>query len=178
MNQMLVKKVDVDKIYLPCQEGRRSLMNIGQEYKAAMIGLQKYMTNKENIQVQVIQDSRALHSVPKEAETYLHEAGTIDDVSRYHGKAATWKAKSLKLKYKEDYKKLVKNKWKDKTMYSNFPKYLSKDYVGTELSFQSMKYTGLKGETEGLVTAAQDQSLNTIMKYQILQVAHLQTRNH
>ena len=29
------------------------------------------------------------------------------------------------------------------------------------LSFQGMKYTGLKGETEGLITAAQDQALNT-----------------
>ena len=29
------------------------------------------------------------------------------------------------------------------------------------MSFQWMKYTGLKGETEGLITAAQDQALNT-----------------
>ena len=31
----------------------------------------------------------------------------------------------------------------------------------TELSFKWMKHTGLKGETEGLITAVQDQALNT-----------------
>ena len=39
--------------------------------------------------------------------------------------------------------------------------YLDKDHVDAELSFKWMKYTGLKGETEGLITAAQDQALNT-----------------
>ena len=44
MNQMLAKKADVDRIYLPCQEGGRSLMNLENEYKATMIGLQTYTT--------------------------------------------------------------------------------------------------------------------------------------
>ena len=33
VNQMLAKKADVDRIYLPCQEGGRSLMNLEKEYK-------------------------------------------------------------------------------------------------------------------------------------------------
>ena len=37
MNWMLAKKKDVDRIYLPCQEGRRSLLNLEKEYKAIMI---------------------------------------------------------------------------------------------------------------------------------------------
>ena len=82
-------------------------------------------------------------------------------MSNDHGKSGTWKTKKLKLKYKEDYKKLVKDRWKDKAIHGKFPKYLDKDYMDTELSFQWMKYTGLKGETEGDNTTAQDQSLNT-----------------
>ena len=39
MNCMLAKKADIDRIYLPCQEGGRSLMNLEKEYKAAMVGL-------------------------------------------------------------------------------------------------------------------------------------------
>ena len=39
MSWMLAKKADVDRIYLPCQEGGRSLMNLEKEYKATMIGL-------------------------------------------------------------------------------------------------------------------------------------------
>ena len=46
-------------------------------------------------------------------------------------------------------------------MHGKLPKYLEKDHVDQEMSFQWMKYTGLKGEMEGLITAAQDQALNT-----------------
>ena len=46
-------------------------------------------------------------------------------------------------------------------MHGKLPKYLEKGHVDQEMSFQWMKNTGLKGETEGLITAAQDQALNT-----------------
>ena len=54
MNRMLAKKADVDRIYLPCQEGGRSLMNLEKEYKATMVGLHKYMKNKEDSQIQAV----------------------------------------------------------------------------------------------------------------------------
>ena len=72
MNRMLAKKADVYRIYLSCVEGRRSLMNL--EYKAIVLGLHKYMTSKNNIQIQVVlrhHSSKALHSVPKEVAEYL-----------------------------------------------------------------------------------------------------------
>ena len=164
MNWMLAKKADVDRIYLPCQECGRSLMNLEKEYKATIIGLQTYMTNKDNVQIQAVlrhQNPKALHSVPKEAGKYLTEAGTTDDMTSDHGKTATWKAKQLKLKYKEDFMKMVRDKWNKKAMHGKFPNYLDKDHVDVELSFKCMKHTGFKGETEGLITAAQHQTLNT-----------------
>ena len=78
-----------------------------------------------------------------------------------HGKTVTWKAKQLKLKYKEDFKKMVRDTQKEKVMHGKLPSYLHKDHVDVELSFKWMKHTGLKGETEGLITAAQDQALNS-----------------
>ena len=63
--------------------------------------------------------------------------------------------------YKEDFKKMVRDKWKEKAMHGKFPNYLDKDHVDVELSFKWMKHVGLKGETEGPITAAQDQALNT-----------------
>ena len=164
MNQMLAKKEDADRIYLPYQEGGRSLMNLEKEYKATMIGLQTYITNKDDVQIQAglrHQDSKALHSVTKEDEKYLTEAGTTDDITNDHGKTAMWKAKQLKLKYKDDFKKMVRDKWKEKAMHGKFSNYLDKAHVHVELSFEWMKHTGLKGETEGLITATQDQALNT-----------------
>ena len=132
-------------------------MNLEKEYKATMIGLQTYMTNKDDVQIQAVlrqQNSKALHSVPKEAEKYLTEAGTTDDMTNVHGKTATWKAKQPKLKYKEDLKKMVRDKWREKAMHGKFPNYLDKDHVDVKLSFKWMKHTGLKGETEELITAA------------------------
>ena len=165
MNRMLVKKADVDRIYLPCQEGGRSLMNLEKEYKATMIGLQTYMTNKDDVQIQAVlrhQNSKALHSVCKEAEKYLTEAGTTDDMTNDHGKTATWKAKQQKLKYKEDYKKMVRDKWKEKAMHGKFLNYLDKDHVDVELSFQWMKHTGLKGETR---TNKDDVQIQAVLKH-------------
>ena len=114
-----------------------------------MIGLQTYMTNKDDVQIKGVlghQNSKAPHSVPKEAEKYLTEAETTDDMTNDHGKTATWKAKQLKLKYKEDFKKMVRDKWKEKAMHGKF---------------KWMKHTGLKEETEGLIAVAQDQAPNT-----------------
>ena len=45
-------------------------------------------------------------------------------------------------------------------MHDKLFKYLHEFHTDIEISFQWMKYTGLKGETEGLITAAQDQVLN------------------
>ena len=177
MNQLLAKKADVDRIYLPCQEGGRSLMNLEKEYKATMMELQTYMTKKDDVQIEAVlrhQNSKALHSVPKEAEKYLTEAGTTDDMTNDHSKTATWKAKQLKIKYKEDFKKMVSDMWKEKAMYGKFPNYLDKDHMYVELSFQWMKHTGLKGETEVLITAAQDQAVNT----RYYNKTHHQARNH
>ena len=54
MNRMLAKKADIDRIYLPCPEGGRSLMNLEIEYKATMVGLHKYMTGKNDPQIQAV----------------------------------------------------------------------------------------------------------------------------
>ena len=141
---MLAKKADVVRIYLPCQEGGRSLMNLEKEYKATMVGLHKYMMNKEDSQIQAVlrhHTGKALHSIPKEAEAYLTEAGSKDLITNDLPKPATWKAKKLKLKYKEDIKKLVRDRWKEKAMHGKLPKYmyLEKDHVDQEMSFQWMK---------------------------------------
>ena len=46
-------------------------MNLEKEYKATMIGLQMYITNKDDVQIQAVlrhQNSKTLHSVLKKAE--------------------------------------------------------------------------------------------------------------
>ena len=88
------------------------------------------MMNKEDSQIQAVlrhHTGKALHSIPKEAEAYLTEAGTKDLITNDLPKPATLKAKKLKLKYKEDVNKLVRDRWKEKAMHGKLPKYLEKD---------------------------------------------------
>ena len=56
---------------------------------------------------------------------------------------------------------MVMDKWKAKAMHSKFLNQLDKAYVDVELSFEWMKHSGLKAETEELITVAQVQALNT-----------------
>ena len=84
----------------------------------------------------------SFHQIPHICR--LLEVGTTDDKTNDHGKTATWKAKQLKLKYKEDFKKMVRDKWKEKAMHAKLPNYLDKYHVDLEPSFEWMKHTGLK----------------------------------
>ena len=54
MNGILAKKADVERIYLPYQEGGRGLMNLEKEYNATMVGLYQYMTYKEDTQISAL----------------------------------------------------------------------------------------------------------------------------
>ena len=56
---------------------------------------------------------------------------------------------------------MVRDKWKEKAMHGKFSNFLDKDHVDVELSFKWLKHNGPNRETEGLITAAQDQALNT-----------------
>ena len=81
-------------------------------------------TNMDDIKIQAVlrhQKNMALYFVSKKAEAYLNEAGSTDDVTSDHRKISERMAKKLKLKYKEDYKKMMKNKWRERPHTENFP---------------------------------------------------------
>ena len=158
------EKADDDRIYLPCHEGGRGLMNLEKEYKATMVGLYQYLTNKEDAQISALlrhHTGTALYSVSKETIKYLAEAGTSEDTEDTQPLNATKKAKKPKYKYNRDYKKMMKDRWYEKPMHGKFPNHLGKEYIGIQQSFQWMKHSGVKGEPVGLLTPAPDQALNT-----------------
>ena len=51
------------------------------------------------------------------------------------------------------------DKWHKKALYGRFPKIVEQN--DTNNSWSWLRNTGIKGETEGLLTATQDQCLNT-----------------
>ena len=76
-------------------------------------------------------------------------------------KSSSENAKSLKHMFKSKMKSLKEEKWKNKALHGQYPKILEKPHVD---SFTTNKWlsSNLKGETEGLLVAAQDQEINTI----------------
>ena len=70
-----------------------------------MIGIYKCMVTKDHIQIKGLlrhENTKAVHSVPKEGEKYLGEIGIMDNIDD-HLKTATQEAKKLKEKYKRGY---------------------------------------------------------------------------
>ena len=53
-------------------------------------------------------------------------------------------------------------------MHGKFPKHLDNEYMEVEHSFNWVKHSELKGETEGLIIVAQDQALNTTHYYKYI----------
>ena len=73
VNQIIAKKANVERIFLSYQEGGRRLMNLEKEYKATMIGLCLYMTNKEDAQISAL----LRHNLGKAYAQYLRKLQNI-----------------------------------------------------------------------------------------------------
>ena len=102
-----------------------------------MVGLYEYLTQKNDIKIAALLkhwENKALHSIPKEADKYLTEAGPVDDVNDNHPTAAINKAKKLQDKYKRHYKKMME-KWNNKPIHGKVPSYLDKEYIDIDQSF-------------------------------------------
>ena len=100
-------------------------MNLENSTRATMVRVHMYLIEKNDIQITALlkhQQNKALHSLPTEAEMYLTETGTIDDVNDNHPTAAIKKAKMMKDKYRRHYKKLGKEEVYQETNAWEVPK--------------------------------------------------------
>ena len=71
-------------------------------------------------------------------------------------KSASENAKALKHMFKSKMKSMKGEKWKNKALHGQYPRILKKPHVDTVTTNKWLS-SNLKGETEGLLVAAQDQ---------------------
>ena len=159
---MLHPKADVERLYIPRKDGGRGLIEVETAFKIATIGLDHYLKKKDGQypkQVLEHDTSKAKNSVTKNAIKFKGEV-PISEFENKEDKSASEDAKALKNMIMSKMKSVKKEKWKNKALHGQYPKLLEKPHVDIVTSNIWLS-SNLKGETERLLVAAQDQALNT-----------------
>ena len=162
MNKMFHPKADVERLYIPRKDGGRGLIEVETALKIATIGLGHYLKNKDGqypVQVLEHDTSKAKNSVTKNAIKFKGEVA-ISEFENKEDKSASENAKALKNIIKSKMKSVKKEKWKKKALHGQYPKLLEKPHFDIVTTNKWLS-GNLKGETEGLLVADQDQALNT-----------------
>ena len=150
------------RLYIPRKDGGMGLIDVETAFKTATIGLDHYLKHKQGQypkQVLEHERSKAKNSITKNAIKFKREV-TLPEFENRGDKSASENAKALKHIFKSKMKSMKKEKWKDKALHGQYPKILERPHVDT-LTINKWLSSNLKGETEGLLMAAQDQAINT-----------------
>ncbi len=106
------------------------------------------------------ENKKTIYSIFKEAAKYKKELD-IPEIIPKENEANTNYAKRVKLSAKDLGLQQLQKTWEDKVMHGRYPKRLKDPDVDQQKTHQWLRNAGLKAETEGLIIAAQDQSLAT-----------------
>ena len=156
-------KSDVDQMYLPRSLGGRGLIQIETTYKTTTIGLATYLEKSDDPFLKLVnehEESRKSYSIKKYDNKFKKELN-VKEIARKNNETVTKLAKRVKQHAKSQALDNIKQKWESKAMYEQYPSRITEADVDFKQAHNWLKGTGLKAETEGLIIAAQDQSLAT-----------------
>ena len=163
MHKMLYPKADVEKLYIPRKDGGSGLIEVETAFKIATIGLDHYLKNKDGqYPKQVLghdRYSKVKNSITKNASKFKREVPMSEFENKEH-KSPSENAKALKNIIKSKMKSMKEEKWKNEALHGRYPKLLEEPHVDT-VNTNKWLSSNLKGETEELLVATQDQALNT-----------------
>ena len=163
MERMNHPKSDVERMYLPREGGGRGLTQLELVFKTTTVGLNAYLEQTEDPLLKLVyrhENSKKLYSAAKDARKFNGEF-EVPDTTRIQQERVTLFAKRVKQETKKKAYEKMRQIWEGKPMHGQYPTRVNKSDVEVEQTHKWLKSPGLKGETEGLVIAAQDQSLAT-----------------
>ena len=101
-----------------------------------------------------------MYSIQKEGEKFRQELDVLN-LEKGENEQTTVYAKRIKQKTKHRAQDKLPKQWEEKALHGKYPKRTKEADVDQNKTNQWLRSTGLKAETEGLIIAAQDQSLAT-----------------
>ncbi|KAI5756063.1 hypothetical protein M8J77_021702 [Diaphorina citri] len=165
INQSLHPRADVDRIYIPRKDGGRGLRMIEQVHEVAILGLAKYIKEKENdYLIKFLKDNQdnTSKNIIKKAEKIEREYTTSSEGDNNRGELKK-RIKAYKNEIKEQQKARLMNNWKSKRLHGQYIEGLleRKNTIDISKTFEWLKSSRLKSVTEAYIMAAQGQALRT-----------------
>ena len=161
MHQMHHPKSDVNRLYLPCKEGRRGFVQLELSLKMSLIGIDTYLNKTNDWILKLVKNMRKINActlITTSAKKYLNGINlSTDNIST--NSTSTEKAKQIKTLAKTKNINELKEGWNEKPLHGKYPICASDPDVNSSLAHQWLALSGLKSESVGFMIESQDQSL-------------------
>ena len=150
-------------MYLPRSSGGRGLTQIETSNKTTTIGLATYLEKSKDPFLKLVnqhEDRKKSFSIKSYAAKFKQELN-VNEIAEKNNGPVTKLAKRVKQHAKTKVQDKIMKKWESKAIHGQYPSRIKEVDVDYKQTNDWLKGTGLKAKTEGLIIAAQDQSLAT-----------------